>query len=185
MFKEQFRRGQLQNIRKVRCRANVPGINGVNHLYIVSHHCQPILLSSFTDHFSFSGSLPITSIQTMFLKSSIIFGLIAGVCATPVPQNPSNDLSKRVPQTDISYVSNPLDSRMASGVKFKDTTCPEYKITYTSKEISDAVKRENAKTSPGTYGNKEGNKALFATTEKLYKASLDSQSRTKQEYCNL
>jgi hypothetical protein len=72
MFKEQFRRGQLQNIRKVRCRANVPGINGVNHLYIVSHHCQLILLSSFTDHFSFLPSSLVSSqvsVQLLFRRT--------------------------------------------------------------------------------------------------------------------
>jgi hypothetical protein len=56
------------------------------------------------------GSLPITLIQTMYFETSIFFGLIVGVCATPVLQTPSNDLSQRVPQTDISYVSNPHDS---------------------------------------------------------------------------
>lgn len=61
---------------------------------------------------------------------------------------------------------------MASGVKIKDTTCPEYKITYTAQQISDAVKRENAKTSPGAYNN---NEKIFNTKEKLYKVSLDSE----------
>ncbi|KAJ4382615.1 hypothetical protein N0V86_001837 [Didymella sp. IMI 355093] len=62
---------------------------------------------------------------------------------------------------------------MASGVKIKDTTCPEYKITYTAQQISDAVKRENAKTSPGTYGNGE---KIFNTKDKLYKVSLDTSA---------
>lgn len=34
---------------------------------------------------------------------------------------------------------------MANVVKIKVTTCPEYKIAWTAKQISDAVKRENSK----------------------------------------
>jgi hypothetical protein len=91
-----------------------------------------------------------------FFKSAVLFGMLASVYANPIPGGSETQ----------------LDTRMASGVKIKDTTCPEYKITYTAQQISDAVKRENAKTSPGTYGNGE---KIFNTKDKLYKVSLDSK----------
>lgn len=99
----------------------------------------------------------------LFPKVAFLFGLAAAVCASPVPDgSKGNGID----------VPSQLDARMASGVKIKDTTCPEYKITYTAKQISDAVKRENAKTSPGDYNN---NEKIFNTKDKLYKVSLDSK----------
>lgn len=106
----------------------------------------------------------------LFLRPTLLFGLVATICANPIPA--------RFEGKDVAVYSQ-IDVRMASGTKIKDTTCPEYKITYTAKQISNAVKRENDKSAPGTYNNGE---KIFNTKERLYKVSLDSESDPISQY---
>lgn len=96
-------------------------------------------------------------------KSALLLSLVAAVCASPIPDGTKGNSIE---------VSEQLATRMASGVKIKDTKCPEYKITYTAQQISDAVKRESGKTSPEKYNN---NEKIFNTKDQLYKVSLDSE----------
>ncbi|KAF2127838.1 hypothetical protein P153DRAFT_432877 [Dothidotthia symphoricarpi CBS 119687] len=125
----------------------------------------------------------------MFLKPVILFGLVASVCATPVPQDSSTDLAKRLAEVEEKVNSlvakkqeveidfTPTYNLLETRATIKDTKCPDNGKTYTAKQISDAVKAENAKANPGKYGNNEGGKKLFDTNDQLYKASLDNVAR--------
>ncbi|KAH8690391.1 hypothetical protein GQ44DRAFT_765496 [Phaeosphaeriaceae sp. PMI808] len=125
----------------------------------------------------------------MFLKSAVLFGLVASICATPVPQDSSTDLAKRLAEVEDAVFSLINDKREAevdfaatykhleARAKIKDTKCPDNGKTYTAKQISDAVKAENNKKNPDKYGNQEGGKKLFNTNDQLYKARIDNVAR--------
>ncbi|KAH8663448.1 hypothetical protein BGZ60DRAFT_432607 [Tricladium varicosporioides] len=124
----------------------------------------------------------------MFLKSAILFGLIAGICATPIPQEAGTDLIDRnaeVNEANYSLLETKREedvdlserSVLVARVAIKDKKCPDNGKTYTKAEITAAVQNENSKASPGKYGNKEGGKKLFNTDKQLYKASLDNVAR--------
>jgi hypothetical protein len=122
-----------------------------------------------------------------FFMSAVVLGLVTSVLATPIPQESSTDITKRLVELedavyglisekretaiDVSSHLNHLEARVA----IKDTKCPDNGKTYKKADIMAAVAAENAKTKPEKYGNMEGKKKLFATNDQLYKASLDSK----------
>jgi hypothetical protein len=121
-----------------------------------------------------------------FFKSAIVLGLVTSVFASPVPQDSSTDIAKRLVELEDAVYGLINEKREAeldastlnhlvARATINDKKCPDNGITYKKADITSHVAAENAKTNPEKYGNKEGNKKLFDTTEQLYKVSLDSK----------
>jgi hypothetical protein len=122
-----------------------------------------------------------------FVQSAFMLALFTSVLAAPVLQDSSSDITKRlaeVEDTIYSIISENQEAELdlpsnlnhfEARAQIKDTTCQDNGKTYTQAVISQAVKAENDKARPDTYGNREGQKVLFNTSEQLYKARLDSK----------
>jgi hypothetical protein len=122
-----------------------------------------------------------------FVQSAFVLALFTGVLAVPVPQDSSSEITKRLAEVEDTIYSIIREKQEAeldfpsnlnhfeARAQIKDTTCRDNGKTYTQAVISQAVKAENDKARPDTYGNREGNKILFNTSEQLYKARLDSK----------
>lgn len=120
----------------------------------------------------------------MFLKTAVLFGLVASICATPLPKSENGvtgvDFEIDDPEFSIdekreAAVETPNYSILEARAAFKDTKCPDNKKTYKAADIKRAVETENRKNNPDKYGNREGGKKLFNTDKQLYKARLDSK----------
>lgn len=123
-----------------------------------------------------------------FNQSIILFSLFTAIIASPILESPlsSNIVTRGTSISEAAYdikrdddAPFSLEKRSELSIRqaptLKDVTCPDNKKTYTAETIKEAIKTENAKASPGQYGNQEGGKKLFAVDTQLYKASLDSE----------
>jgi hypothetical protein len=123
----------------------------------------------------------------MFLKSAALFGLVASVYATPVPQDSSTDLAKRLAEVEEAVYTLINEKREAevdfapnlnhleARAQIKDTKCPDSKKTFKKGDIAEAVKKENNKANPDEYKNLDHGGLFKGISGKMYKARLDSK----------